>query len=187
MAADELSYLYPHAWPGRVGSDAAPFQVATAAEPPVMHLLASEHTEAGGCAVIGNALRIPAVWCQLGSCISRFTDAAALGESDVRSRALAAGWREDAVGRLACPDCVQHEPAFWVSCPPVPWLAPVVAPTAGMTAEEQADQTRAVAAPANSRDDQPSPRLRLAAPVGADDEALTGCRHRDVGRHRQRI
>jgi hypothetical protein len=71
-------------------------------------------------AVIGDAIRIPIMWCQFGSCIARYTHQDALGERDLRLRALAAGWRYDALGRLACPGCVQHDPSFWMTRPPVP-------------------------------------------------------------------
>jgi hypothetical protein len=71
-------------------------------------------------AVIGDAIRIPILWCQFGSCIARYTHRDALGERDLRLRALATGWRYDALGRLACPGCVQSDPFFWVTWPPVP-------------------------------------------------------------------
>jgi hypothetical protein len=68
---------------------------------------------AGGArAVIGDELRIPSVWCEMTPCISRHADPAALGEADVRARAIGAGWREDAFGRLACPGCQQRDPRF---------------------------------------------------------------------------
>jgi len=70
-------------------------------------------------AVIGDEIRIPIMWCEFGSCIARYTHSGALGERDLRARALAAGWRYDALGRLACPDCAQHDPAFWPTRPPV--------------------------------------------------------------------
>jgi hypothetical protein len=70
-------------------------------------------------AVIGDEIRIPIMWCEFGSCIARYTHRDALGERDLRARALAAGWRYDALGRLACPDCTQHDPAFWPTRPPV--------------------------------------------------------------------
>ena len=53
------------------------------------------------------------MWCQFGRCIAWFSDSDALGERDLRHRALAAGWRYDGLGRLACADCAQHDPAFW--------------------------------------------------------------------------
>jgi hypothetical protein len=71
-------------------------------------------------AIIGDEIRIPILWCEFGTCIERYTNQDALGERDLRTRALAAGWRYDALGRLACPSCVQHDPGFWVANPPVP-------------------------------------------------------------------
>ncbi len=57
------------------------------------------------------------MWCEMGSCISWHADPAALGEADTRARAIAAGWRIDALGRLACPRCQQTDPGFWASRP----------------------------------------------------------------------
>ena len=71
-------------------------------------------------AIIGDEIRIPIMWCQFGTCIARFTHSGALGERDLRVRALAAGWAYDALGRLACPDCAQHDPAFWATRAPAP-------------------------------------------------------------------
>lgn len=59
-------------------------------------------------AIIGDGIRTPSLWCESGNCISRFTCADALGERDLRAQALAAGWRYDAVGSLACPKCAQR-------------------------------------------------------------------------------
>ena len=70
--------------------------------------------------IIGDELRIPIMWCEFGTCIERFTHVDALGEQDLRGRALAAGWRYDLLGRLACPSCQQHDPTFWMTRPPVP-------------------------------------------------------------------
>jgi hypothetical protein len=61
------------------------------------------------------------MWCEMGSCISWYTDPDALGEADTRARAIGAGWRIDALGRLACPWCQQTDPCFWASRPVVPW------------------------------------------------------------------
>ena len=72
-------------------------------------------------AVIGDQLRMPIMWCEMGSCISWHSDPAALGEGDARARAIGAGWRIDAFGRLACPRCQQTDPGFRVSRPVVPW------------------------------------------------------------------
>ena len=71
-------------------------------------------------AVIGDQLRIPIMWCEMGSCISWHADPEALGEADNRARAIGLGWRIDALGRLACPRCQQTDPDFWASCPVVP-------------------------------------------------------------------
>ncbi len=72
-------------------------------------------------AVIGDQLRMPMMWCEMGSCISWHADPAALGEGDARARAIGAGWRIDAFGRLACPRCQQTEPGFRASHPVVRW------------------------------------------------------------------
>ena len=72
-------------------------------------------------AVIGDQLRMPVMWCEMGSCISWHADPAALGEADTRARAIDAGWRIDAFGRLACPRCQQTDPGFWATSPVVRW------------------------------------------------------------------
>jgi hypothetical protein len=72
-------------------------------------------------AVIGDQLRMPVMWCEMGSCISWHADPAALGEGDMRARAIGAGWRIDAFGRLACPRCQQTDPNFWTCHQVVPW------------------------------------------------------------------
>ena len=72
-------------------------------------------------AAIGDQLRIPIAWCEMGSCISHHTDPAALGEADIRARAISADWRIDALGRLACPKCQQSGPGFRASHPVVLW------------------------------------------------------------------
>jgi hypothetical protein len=65
-------------------------------------------------APIGDELRIPIAWCEMDSCILHYAHPAALGEADIRSRAIAAGWRIDGLGRLACPKC-QQGPSFWTT------------------------------------------------------------------------
>lgn len=70
-----------------------------------------------GRAVIGDELRTPIMWCEMGACISRYSDPAALGEADIRARAIGAGWRVDALGRLACPGCQQTNGRFWATHP----------------------------------------------------------------------
>ena len=72
-------------------------------------------------AVIGDQQRMPIMWCEMGSCISWHADPAALGECDSRARAIGAGWRIDAFGRLACPRCQQTDPGFRASRPVVLW------------------------------------------------------------------
>ena len=72
-------------------------------------------------AAIGDELRIPLAWCEMGSCISHYADPAALGEADIRTRAIAAGWRVDALGRLACPQCQQGDSWFWTAHPVALW------------------------------------------------------------------
>jgi len=72
-------------------------------------------------AVIGDQLRMPVMWCEMGSCISWRTDPAALGEADARARAISAGWRIDALDRLACPQCQQTDPSFWATGRVVRW------------------------------------------------------------------
>ena len=68
-------------------------------------------------AVVGDRLRRPIAWCEMPACISRHDDPAAVGEADIRSRALAAGWMHDAVGRLVCPYCQQRSPSLWAAYP----------------------------------------------------------------------
>jgi len=70
-----------------------------------------------GRAVIGDELKIPVMWCEMGACISRYSDPAALGEADIRARAVGAGWRVDAFGRLACPRCQQSDGQFRATHP----------------------------------------------------------------------
>jgi hypothetical protein len=102
------------AWPEAPAQPAAPAEPAVPAEPAAAAGAAMR-------AVIGDQLRIPIMWCEMGSCISWHADPAALGEGDMRARAIGAGWRIDAFGRLACPRCQQTSPGFRASCPVVLW------------------------------------------------------------------
>jgi hypothetical protein len=98
----------------------------------VKTVTSAEHT----CrAVIGDELRIPIAWCEMGSCISHHTDPAALGNADIRARAQDAGWRPDRFGRLVCVDCQQTNPWFRTAYPVVLWnREAAVATAATMTA-----------------------------------------------------
>jgi hypothetical protein len=71
-------------------------------------------------AVIGDEMRIPFIWCEFGACDATYIHPDALGERDLRARALAAGWRYDMLGRRACPSCAQHDPTFWTPRPSAP-------------------------------------------------------------------
>ena len=95
-------------------------------------------------APIGDALRIPIAWCEMESCISHYSHPAALGEADIRARAIAAGWRVDALGRLACPQCLRSGPWFWTTHPIVRWdRARAVRAASLMTAAAREDATGA--------------------------------------------
>ena len=94
---------------------------------PTARVAANARAEASACAetteraAIGDQLRIPIAWCEMGSCISHHADRAALGEADVRARAISADWRIDALGRLACPRCQQSGAGFRASRPVALW------------------------------------------------------------------
>lgn len=75
-----------------------------------------------GACLIGDQIRVPAAWCDMGGCGSRFTDPTALGEADNRARALGAGWAQDALGQLVCPSCQQRHRV--TPAPQVPPRAP---------------------------------------------------------------
>src|SRR5215469_1545912 len=174
-------YLYPHTFQPaeqRPGSGAW----AGAGAWPAGELLGpaplSRHNQTSVQAVIGDELRMPAVWCELGSCISRFSDAAALGESDVRSRALAADWRQDALGRLACPSCVQRDPTFWISYPVVPRPAEDVPPARALRTEQCSEVAQAPDMTWISR-----PGLQLAMTKDVEPRSAR-LRKRKSGRHR---
>ncbi|MGE5133795.1 MAG: hypothetical protein ACM32E_12895 [Gemmatimonadota bacterium] len=102
------------------GGDPAAWRPAGAAGPagdPLLHPVPLTERP-----VIGDELRLPRVWCQAGRCIARHADPEALGEADARARAIAAGWREDAFGRLICPACQQGgDYYFWIAQPVIRW------------------------------------------------------------------
>ncbi|MBO0775238.1 MAG: hypothetical protein J2P34_02905 [Actinobacteria bacterium] len=89
--------------------------------------------------IIGDQLRQPSVWCQKEPCISRHADPDALGEADARARAIAAGWREDAVGRLICPACQQGQEYFWTTQRMVQWNRGVAVTMASLIAAALAE------------------------------------------------
>ena len=109
-------------------------------------------------AVIGDQLRIPIMWCEMGSCISWHADPAALGEADNRARAINAGWRIDALGRLACPRCQQTDAGFWATAPVVPWDRYTAIARAAAVSRDGA-----AAAGASSRDVGRGPAVAAAA------------------------
>jgi hypothetical protein len=122
----EVSARPVTAAPARPVTSAAPASPATSAAPASPATSAARDSPAGppGAsvrAVIGDQLRIPIMWCEMGCCISWFSDPAALGEGDARARAIGADWRIDALGRLACPRCQQTDRDFRASRPVVPW------------------------------------------------------------------
>jgi len=115
----------PLAAPPRSAPSAAPPQSAPVPAPPAPRA-SDEGDRRDGTAIperapIGDELRIPIAWCDMDACISYYEHPAALGEADIRARAIAAGWRVDAVGRLACPECQQRVPWFWTTQPVVRW------------------------------------------------------------------
>ena len=62
--------------------------------------------------VIGDGNRTPMLWCEFGNCIHRYIDPTATSDRDLCNQAIAAGWRYDKLGRLACPSCAGNDPAF---------------------------------------------------------------------------
>lgn len=150
-----------------------------------------------GHAVIGDELRLPAVWCEFGAFIDRYTHPEALGLADVRARAIADGWRQDALGRYACPSCLQQDTAFRATGPLVPWepsvLPPIrrAEPAVAGWGPVQDDLARPAEGlpplpeepPAVSRwDSSPLAALRLAGPPAEADHRRL--RLREAGRHR---
>ncbi len=113
---------------------------------------AGARAEITGRAVIGDQLRMPVMWCEMGSCISWYAHPAALGEADTRARAISAGWRIDALGRLACPRCQQADPGFRATRPVVPWDRYTAIARAARITARPGDGTAGHPAPGNGRD-----------------------------------
>jgi hypothetical protein len=107
--------------PANPGAPTAPGKVAPAAAAPAPAPAAEPEPVVG--ALIGADLRTPMVWCELepGACVSWHGDREALGMADVRARAIAVGWRIDALGRLTCPQCQQRSAIFRATQQVVPW------------------------------------------------------------------
>jgi hypothetical protein len=133
-------------------------------------------------AAIGDELRIPLAWCEMGSCISHYEDPAALGEADIRARAIEAGWRVDALGRLACPQCHQGDCWFWTAHPVALWDRDrAVAMTALMAA---ATRQRAAADGAAGMQRGASLRRHASAPAAVPGPRPEMARQQGRGRHR---
>jgi hypothetical protein len=131
-------------------------------------------------AAIGDELRIPLAWCEMGSCISHYEDPEALGEADIRARAIAAGWRVDALGRLACPQCQQGDSLFWTAHPVALWDRDrAVAMTALMAAAMRevsgtGDAARMRRGASLGREASPPLGRKRAAALGAEQAAALG-------------
>jgi len=132
------------------------------------------HAEITVRAVIGDQLRMPIVWCELGTCISRHTHPAALGEADIRARAIGAGWCVDALGRLACPRCQQTAPGFRSPSPVALWHRDQAITSAARMTAESSNGAVGSTAPQISHDPRRPPSDHHPA------------RRPEPGRHRER-
>lgn len=108
---------------------------------------------------IGDQLRLPIAWCEMGSCISHHADPHALGEADIRARAITSGWRVDALGRLACPKCQQTSPWFWTTQPVTAWDRNRAARIASQMATPVRDAARDATSAEEGRSPVISPHL----------------------------
>jgi hypothetical protein len=86
-------------------------------------------------------LGMPIMWCEMGSYISWHADRVALGEADIRARAIGAGWRVDALGWLACPRCQQTDPGLRASRPVALWNRDEAITVAARIAAARSDRT----------------------------------------------
>jgi hypothetical protein len=130
----ELESVAPAQQLTRSPTSATTFATATPGSRPSTGATTGVGREQTVRAVIGNELHMPIVWCEMGSCISHHTDPAALGEADIRTRALRAGWRLDRFGRLACVDCLQSNSWFRTAYPVVLWDREMAATAVSMMA-----------------------------------------------------
>ena len=164
-------------------------------------------------AVIGDQLRLPIMWCEMRSCVSWFAHPAALGEADIRARAIDAGWRVDAVGLMVCPQCVQTALDFQSPLPVVLWdREEAMAMSAQMADEPSAEAVPSVAqelshdlrCPADNQGDEvaaasawmtvvPADDVARSATLGTGDEVSHPAgdhqpgSHSRPGRHRKRL
>jgi hypothetical protein len=118
-------------------------------------------------AVIGDQLRIPIMWCELGSCISWYAHPEALGEADARTRAISAGWCIDAVGLLVCPQCQQTAPGFRSPRPVALWnRAEAITKTVQMATAPSEDAIASAARELSHdrRRPEPTPEAAVGAP-----------------------
>jgi len=164
-------------------------------------------------AVIGDQLRLPIMWCEMRSCVSWFAHPAALGEADIRARAIDAGWRVDAVGLMVCPQCVQTALDFQSPLPVVLWdREEAMAMSAQMADEPSAESVPSVAqelshdlrCPADNQGDEVAAASAWMTVVPADDVARSAAlgtgdevshpaddhqpgSHSRPGRHRKRL
>jgi hypothetical protein len=153
------------------------------------------------------------MWCEMTSCISWFAHPAALGEADIRARAIDAGWRVDVVGLLVCPQCVQTAANFRSSLPVVLWdRQEAIAVSAPMAEEPSAAVVGSVArelnhdlrCPASDQQDEVGAASAWIAAVPADGVARSASEgpgdevrhpadarqpedHPRPGRHRKRL
>src|SRR5450755_2209173 len=107
-------------------------------------------------ALIGDELRMPIMWCEMGYCISWHADPSALGEADNRARAIQAGWRIDALGRMTCPQCQQTAVAFRATRPVVLWDR---ATAMAMAARAAAPRYRTMGTAGRASDRRPRPAV----------------------------
>ena len=120
----ETAAAPPASWPAafaEVSAHADTPEITPPPSPPHRALGATRREPSLLRATIGDQLRRPVAWCEMGSCIGHHADTAALGEADIRARAISAGWRVDALGRLACPRCQQTSTDFRASHPVALW------------------------------------------------------------------
>ena len=120
----ETAAAPPASWPAafaEVSARADTPEITPPPTPPHRALGATRREPSLLRATIGDQLRRPVAWCEMGSCIGHHADPAALGEADIRARAISAGWRVDALGRLACPRCQQTSTDFRASHPVALW------------------------------------------------------------------